>query len=559
AVRKIRQSPSDSNVRDTFFSAARAFHSTLNPYLLRRDKREDPAVQKFTRHTGEEYHTYRRENEILIETNNLSTNWKRSVCAAEALSFVTRQSDATSAKRLRLTMGNGHGIAALIDELQRDQKDDLKQIESDGDSHHPLHQTNSEVVQPNKRMQRIDWWQNVMIQPFKNNEHALLDHPAILAAAVEIENVCQQGEKVLVFGRFTRPLRALVNLLNAREMLRNLDKGGWPQSKVHESEWSALVAAHRQLKLPGNLDRVSLNETLEQQYRNREQKRRDFRKTLIANIEAGIPLGRSSTHVRAIFYAFKAEAMTRTDQDLDNTEHTVSVVARAMLELMGPDAESASHTDFATAFADLIEAASGRDEGDAVGDGELSETEAINFWSELETRVREEYNRQEGGFARLMFGETKQATRRLLQLAFNRRHSSPKVLVAQSLVGREGLNLHKACRTVVLLHPEWNPGVVEQQIGRVDRIGSLWETMINEAISHQPSNTDLPRIEVRPVIFQGTYDEKNWQVLRERWDDLRAQLHGIVISQRIASNYDDSENFIKEFNKFAPNFSPTSS
>lgn len=156
-----------------------------------------------------------------------------------------------------------------------------------------------------------------------------------------------------------------------------------------------------------------------------------------------------------------------------------------------------------------------------------------------------------------MYGETKSATRRFLQLAFNRKQGHPKVLVAQSLVGREGLNLHRACRTVVLLHPEWNPGVVEQQIGRVDRIGSLWEEKLNQAIFDEKSNGDLPRIEIRPVVFQGTYDEKNWQVLHDRWDDLRAQLHGIVISPRIAEKYSDGEEVVAEINDAAPNFSPS--
>lgn len=144
-----------------------------------------------------------------------------------------------------------------------------------------------------------------------------------------------------------------------------------------------------------------------------------------------------------------------------------------------------------------------------------------------------------------------------LQLAFNRKHGHPKVLVAQSVVGREGLNLHKACRTVVLLHPEWNPGVVEQQIGRVDRIGSLWESKLGEALEKNVVSDPIPRIEIRPVVFQGTYDEKNWQVLRDRWDDLRAQLHGIVISPRIAENYQDATSIIAEINAAAPNFSPS--
>src|SRR5208337_4073033 len=105
------------------------------------------------------------------------------------------------------------------------------------------------------------------------------------------------------------------------------------------------------------------------------------------------------------------------------------------------------------------------------------------------------------GFARLMFGETRPESRRMIQLAFNRPNSFPRVLVAQSLVGREGLNLHNSCRIVVLLHPEWNPGVVEQQIGRVDRVDSHWCKQLKAAIASNSPVDRLPRIEVRPVIF----------------------------------------------------------
>ncbi|MGD9985091.1 MAG: C-terminal helicase domain-containing protein, partial [Porticoccaceae bacterium] len=233
------------------------------------------------------------------------------------------------------------------------------------------------------------------------------------------------------------------------------------------------------------------------------------------------------------------------------------VVARAIQELMGVSAGTAISTDYAQAFVDLVAAASDRDEGDAGGNGQLDEgEEADDLWAELESRLREEYNRPEDGYARLMYGETRPETRRFLQLAFNRKPAHPKVLVAQSLVGREGLNLHKACRTVVLLHPEWNPGVVEQQIGRVDRIGSLWEEKLTQAIADKLPKEDLPRIEIRAVVFRGTYDEVNWQVLRDRWDDLRAQLHGIVISPRIAEKYSEAPGMVAEINDAAPNFSP---
>lgn len=559
SVTRVRQCPSDKDVRNEFKESATAFKQALNDYLLRRDKREDPAVIKFQNASGEGYHAYRREQEILIDTAQLSAEWKQAVCAAEALSFVTRQSDRTVAKRLRLTLGNGHGIAALIDQLHQDDKEDQKQTLADCVPETTTPRSAETERSDDKRLLRAEWWQNVMIQPFvKNDGSVLFDHPAILEAVGEIESTCRQGEKVLVFGRFTRPLRALVQLLNAREMLRCVDASlPWPQSKVHgDEEWAAILAAHRQLDRQRDLDRKLLDLALAEQYQALEKQRRNIREKLISHIEEGFNHKQPDKRVRALFDVFKKTAREDLEQVQGNDDHALAVVARAMQELIGANIENAASSDFAQAYIDMVAAASDRDEGDADGDGQLDEAEASGLWAELNIRLHEEYNRPEGGYARLMFGETKPATRRFLQLAFNRKQGHPKVLVAQSLVGREGLNLHKACRTVVLLHPEWNPGVVEQQIGRVDRIGSLWEEKLNQAIADKKANGDLPRIQIRPVVFRGTYDEKNWQILNDRWDDLRAQLHGIVISPRIAEKYSDSEEMIAEINDAAPKFSP---
>ncbi len=573
AVARVRQCPSDNESREKYKESAKNFKQALDPYLLRRDKREDPAVIQFQKKSGEGYHAYRREQEILIDTARLAPAWKQAVCAAEALSFVARQSDGEAAgklKRQRLTLGNGHGIATCIDHSQIDDVADQKQIETDGFPD-ALVQGNAEVdVAADKRLLRAQWWRNIMAQPFLSSGSPLFDHPAILAAVQEIENVCKQDEKVLVFGRFTRPLRALVQLLNAREMLRSLDGGRpWPPSKVHEdsktgvSEWSAVIAAHRQLGRSCVLDRESLNRILEKQYEGIEKQRSKFRENLIANIENGLSIEEGRTgqpiidRVRALFESFRRKsAMHSGSSQANDGADALVLLARAMQEMLGEHIEVDAQSDFGKTFIELVKAASDRDEGDSDGDAQVGEEEASALWSDLRDRLKEEYNRPEGGFARLMYGETKPATRRLLQLAFNRKHGHPRVLVAQSLVGREGLNLHKACRTVVLLHPEWNPGVVEQQIGRVDRIGSLWEEKLNQAIADQHTADDLPRIEIRPVIFQGTYDEENWRVLNNRWDDLRAQLHGIVISPRIAEKYSDSLEMVAEINEAAPNFSP---
>ena len=125
------------------------------------------------------------------------------------------------------------------------------------------------------------------------------------------------------------------------------------------------------------------------------------------------------------------------------------------------------------------------------------------------------------------------------------------VLVAQSLVGREGLNLHRSCRSVVLFQPEWNPAVVEQQIGRVDRMGSFWEEMVER----HDSNDHPPKIRVLRVEFSGTYDEHNWKVLNHRWDNYRAQMNGEVF---MPDQQDDPElqKLKLRVNQATPDFSP---
>lgn len=557
AVRKVRLCPSDEFARSEYKVASIAFKKTLDPYLLRRDKREDPCVLAFQTRSGEQFHAYRREREICVDTACLSDAWKQAVCAAEALSLVTQQADNSISKRLRLTLGNGHGVATLIDQIHRHEVDDKQQNE---DTEIRSSCGTRDVAVPSskdKRTQRGEWWQTVMIQASQGNsrgEAALYDHPAILAAVAAIEDVCQRGEKVLVFGRFTRPMRALVDLLNARAMLRGVDaRAPWPQSKVHDSEWNAVVAAQRQLQQVRPMNRGELDRFLDRQYKRLEEQRRKIREELVFHIELGLGQIAASPRVQALFASFKQAARLASNSH----EHSLAVVARAIQELVGAIGNDTRPDEFAHAFVELVEAASDRDEGDDNGDGKFDPAEAASLWSNLEARLRHEYSRTEGGFARLMYGDTQPETRRFLQLAFNRRNCHPKVLVAQSLVSREGLNLHKSCRTVILLHPEWNPGVVEQQIGRVDRIGSLWEEKLKEAIARSVPVSDLPRIEVCPVIFRGTYDEWNWQVLRERWDDLRAQLHGVVISPLIAKKYLDDAKMLAEINGAAPNFSPS--
>lgn len=579
AIKRVRRAwlVSDEAISE-FKSRAREFESALSPYLLRRDKREDPAVQKFhLQRPADEYRNLSRE--VRVSTTDLSLPWKRAVCASEALSLTTDGSSDPATKRLRLTLGNGHGIAAVIDHMQHNADDD-HQISDDDRQELSIDEATggSATSAELKRQHRTQWWLNILQRSFVNGDETLFEHPAILAAVEAIEEEIGKGEKVLVFGRFTRPLRALVQLLNAREMLRRLEGGQpWPQSKVavpadgsiDSNEWPAVRAAYRQLRslvTGSTLDEPRLDKILEEQYNKLHDARSRFRDKLLDTLERGLSEKylngeyKNSVQIRAV-----VDALRRANAPAD-----IALIARALSNLVRHREDQASDLPdpraVVRALDDLINSSLDEDDPDidenedesGAGSDEREQRrreEHDAFWTRLKDRLKEEFGRPEGRFARLMYGGTSHASRRLIQLGFNRGNAYPQVLAAQSLVGREGLNLHEACRVVVILHPEWNPGVVEQQIGRVDRVGSRWCNELEESIIASVPSEDLPRIEVRLVIFEGTYDEYNWRVLRQRWDDLRAQLHGIVIPPRIATQRSERA---RQINQFAPSFSPSS-
>ena len=531
AVRRVRLGwRGGSAVRDAYAAAARDFETALDPFVLRRDKRSDGAVNLFRKVSTEAggLDGYRWQHDVTVSPGDLDLGWRRAVCAAEALSFVAHGRDDLATKRLRLTFANGHGIAARLDASSASADDAESQP---GDPAPPNDVADAATapgaVSPSsvegKRAARVSWWQSV-IDLTARAPGARYDHPAILAAIDAIEGYDERREKVLVFGRFTSPMRTLVGLLNARAMLRALDAGTpWPQRRVAQDEVASADAAHRQLGRPGPFDVDATNALLGRRYAAIDRRRESLRASLFDLLLRGLP--EVERDARSL-----AEVARRSGDD------DRAVLAAAIDQLLGHDGASDGEAGHATAFSpeavaeaflQLQSALRERGEGDEDGDGTLDPVEAEALWRMFATRLREEYGTERGRFARLMAGGTSLPTRRALQLAFNRPESNPRVLVAQSLVGREGLNLHPACRVVVLLHPEWNPGVVEQQVGRVDRVGSRWSQMLDAAVF--AGTRPLPRIEVRPVIFQGTYDAHQWAVLQERWDDLRAQLHGIVV------------------------------
>ncbi|MPY94437.1 MAG: hypothetical protein GEV08_15665 [Acidimicrobiia bacterium] len=130
----------------------------------------------------------------------------------------------------------------------------------------------------------------------------------------------------------------------------------------------------------------------------------------------------------------------------------------------------------------------------------------------LETGVRTAGADDEGDGARevrvpnvrLANGATDRNVRERLLLAFNSPFL-PEVLIASSVMG-EGVDLHQQCRHVIHHDGDWNPSVLEQRTGRVDRIGSLAERTGSPIVVYEP-------------FLAGAQDEKQYRVVkdRDRW------------------------------------------
>jgi hypothetical protein len=557
ALRRTWRTSEDN--RAAWRQAARDFERALRPYVIRRDKREDDGVQLFSEQTSQP-DAYRRLIEVTLSPGDLALSWRRVIFGAEALSATVHGGQDPLKKRLRLTLANGHGVASLIDSAS--------ELSAAPPAPPPL--SGDEGPAALRALRAALWEQLICAQiaahaPAASGQAALWDHPQLRAAAGLLDEKLAQGHKVLVFGRFTRPMHALRDLLNARARVRALLAPGpeiWPQERVWEeapdgSRRLAEVdrAAARQLGLSEAALEAAFVDHL-QRYRQAEAHRRWLRQHLFELLELGLAGASAPGWAGLMLQAARGSA--------GEGGAIVAALTRATWELLSPEVRSQIRAQqrseavagaLAEAFVALMAAAVDTDSFEETEDDEPELTAAAK-WGLVQAHITEEFSTQRGGLARTLDGGTGPATRRLLQAAFNREHSFPRVLIAQSVVGREGLNLHEACRVVVLLHPEWNPGVVEQQIGRIDRIGSRWQRELEAAVAQGAQPEALPCIEVLSLVFRGTYDEHNWRVLHRRWASLRAQLHGVVIPAHELTGSPELRALAEKLNEAAPDFSP---
>jgi broad specificity phosphatase PhoE len=138
---------------------------------------------------------------------------------------------------------------------------------------------------------------------------------------------------------------------------------------------------------------------------------------------------------------------------------------------------------------------------------EAMHTGDIHATTEADLDPSERSTRREGPVlpnVRLANGQVARDIRRRLMLAFNTPFF-PEILVASAVMS-EGVDLHLYCRHAIHHDLDWNPSVLEQRTGRLDRLGShAWRS-------------SMPIVVYEPFL-EATQDEKQYRVVkdRERW------------------------------------------
>jgi hypothetical protein len=113
---------------------------------------------------------------------------------------------------------------------------------------------------------------------------------------------------------------------------------------------------------------------------------------------------------------------------------------------------------------------------------------------------------------------------------------------------------------VVQFNAEWNPAILEQQVGRVDRKDSLWERSARKWIDldgAERARAEPPFIEVRQLVFAGTYDQFQWDAVHARQHLFDATLYGELLPAAKLANLDVETR--AKLAKAAPDFRPPSS
>ncbi|MBI4325141.1 MAG: hypothetical protein HY674_07735 [Chloroflexi bacterium] len=334
--------------------------------------------------------------------------------------------------------------------------------------------------------EEAEWYLAQLERALPLRDHrASAEHPKVRATAERVLAAWRQGEKVVVFCHFIQTGRALRRVISARlheeicrlaaaklrcspkraaTLLQRISRRFFdtdsPVRRACDEEITALLKTY-----PTLARQVLLHETIRRYVRTP------------SFLVRFLPLTRSGLRPAAIRRAFRGET-------------GLTGVLKAFLDFLHQQCTPKECEDY-------VEAVSKVQTGDMTG----REAESSFETDELAGHGRRDLLLPN---VRLVNGSTSPETRQRLMLTFNSPFF-PEILITSNVMA-EGVDLHRYCRYVIHHDLDWNPSVLEQRTGRLDRIGAKVERC------GQPIHVYLP-------YLVETQDEKMYRVVmdRERW------------------------------------------
>ncbi len=586
--------PDNRKMIENLIEQSSRFKKALKPFVTRRLRIKQKDMREILRLKDKEWennaHPHRDYSQpIEIDFSTIAKTWKPTIFALEAVGkaakgCITDDSQLNSLLgRLKIAdsryaSGQIAGISLDYETvLDQAMKNYIKKYGRDSD----LSQRQRNIL---AKLQRINYWRSRL----NSGLRSLHGHPRIQMVADEIERLIQSGpsrqSKVLVFGTFVSPLKVLNKVLNRRGVLVLLNEGrGLPAAKSCVTDLDGIWQEYERKHPPSDAgrrykDKAELKRAILRAGKTYESLRKGLQRHIDKNFLDTLP-GDATLKERGIRGKVLEYLRTRlalaalfSKEDFQNNAHGMQRYAfdiwvKVIENFMDEDDDGKKIKTQWSCPKYLKEKEIDVDRMNNL-DRLADNMEKGRIISLIEAELLET-NKRFGAFSRLLYGNVKMETRRVLQSQFNSPNSFPQVLIAQSQVGREGLNLHKACKVIVQFHSEWNPSVIEQQIGRVDRIDSYWE---GRARTHNKTNPEesvhtagFPKIDIKPVIFLGTYDHFQHKVSKRRRETLNAHLFGELLSEEALEKMPKDREGAKEWKKLrerlkkaAPEFLPPS-
>lgn len=601
AHRQASRHPDQELALRTLMTSARSFERSLRPHVTRRRRVQQEDMKALIGETDRGVaHPHRELSRLTISYDCIQEEWRPIVLGLEGLGLASKGlgSENAATRMVDIRYASGH-LSPDVDLTSGSEEEGAEDEWED------------EPIWQQARRRRVAFWRRLVSDHLgrttgSDPRAGMAQHPRIVGVANHIEQITwggtgdgAMGEKVLVFGFYNLPLRGLRDMLNRRAVLRMLDRGQpvpgglalaedagdiWREYQAVQAQRTQDPTPPAELMAPPFTEALAegvgspadLGNLLKQAGRRYD----NIRDRLVEHIDQAFL---KSLPGDAAIMDMGVEAREELCQLLrTRIVNTWLTDPRWAEELAGGRDRARRRGELARQLAteiwveylkchvetgnldDSVEARtewSPASDMDTDEDGQLRRLDRLGdnlspslIVQLIEGEADHGSGRRFSAFARMMSGQVRMETRHVLQAQFNRPEAFPRVLIAQSQVGREGLNLHEACRHVILFHSEWNPAIIEQQIGRVDRIFSLWEGMALEWKKNGGRPDQMPKIVVEHVVFKGTYDEYQAAVFEARQRNMRAHLFGQLIDEHTEAMI--PKDLVEELQQAAPDFAP---